>query len=63
MTLPTVIHEQQRLLSLNIHAEPAIELGHLIPGMKLWPLFLALPIALVLSEAIALHGNWTLIIR
>ena len=40
MPLPLAIHEQDRLLSINIHQEPAIDLGHLIPGMKLWPLFL-----------------------
>ena len=40
MPLPTAISEQGRLLSVNIHQEPAIDLGHLIPGMKLWPLFL-----------------------
>lgn len=40
MPMPMAVHDQERLLSLNIHAEPAIELDHLIPGMKLWPLFL-----------------------
>lgn len=40
MPLPHAINEQDRLLSLNIHEEPAIDLGHLIPGMKLWPLYL-----------------------
>ena len=40
MPLPSAISEQSRLLSVNIHQEPAIDLGHLIPGMKLWPLFL-----------------------
>ncbi|MDE8650296.1 2,4'-dihydroxyacetophenone dioxygenase family protein [Novosphingobium sp. H3SJ31-1] len=40
MPLPMAVHTQDRLLSLNIHREPGIDLGHLIPGMKLWPLFL-----------------------
>lgn len=40
MPLPEAIHKQDRLLSLNIHREPGIDLGHLIPGMMLWPLFL-----------------------
>jgi hypothetical protein len=40
MALPEQITHQDRLLTLNIHREPAIDLGHLIPGMKLWPLFL-----------------------
>jgi hypothetical protein len=38
--LPDAINPQDRLLTLNIHNEPAIDLDHLIPGMKLWPLFL-----------------------
>lgn len=40
MALPSQINHQDRLLTLNIHREPAIDLDHLIPGMKLWPLFL-----------------------
>lgn len=40
MPLPSQITHQDRLLSLNIHEQPAIDLDHLIPGMKLWPLFL-----------------------
>lgn len=40
MPFPEAINHQDRLLSLNIHEEPAIDLGHLIPGMKLWPLFI-----------------------
>lgn len=40
MTLPSPINHQDRLLSLNIHQEPAIDLDHLVPGMKLWPLYL-----------------------
>lgn len=40
MPLPAAIQQQDRLLSVNIHEEPGIDLGHLIPGMKLWPLFL-----------------------
>ena len=40
MSLPTAINHQDRLLTLNINREPGIDLDHLIPGMKLWPLFL-----------------------
>jgi 2,4'-dihydroxyacetophenone dioxygenase len=40
MPLPAAMNHQDRLLSVNIHEQPAIDLGHLIPGMKLWPLFL-----------------------
>lgn len=40
MSLPSAINEQDHLLTLNIHTEPAIDLDHLIPGMKLWPLYL-----------------------
>ena len=40
MALPEAIQEQERLLTLNIHKEPGIDLGNLIPGMKLWPLFI-----------------------
>jgi quercetin dioxygenase-like cupin family protein len=40
MVLPSAINPQDRLLTTNIHAEPAIDLDHLIPGMRLWPLFL-----------------------
>jgi hypothetical protein len=35
-----VINHQERLLTLNIHKEPAIDLDYLLPGMKLWPLYL-----------------------
>ena len=40
MPLPEAITHQDRLLSVNIHQEPGIDLDHLIPGMMLWPLFL-----------------------
>jgi 2,4'-dihydroxyacetophenone dioxygenase len=40
MALPDAINEQARLLTLNIHQEPAIDFGHLSPGMKVWPLYL-----------------------
>jgi hypothetical protein len=40
MPLPEALTEQARLLTLNIHENPAIDFGHLAPGMKVWPLFL-----------------------
>jgi len=40
MPLPEAINQQDRLLTLNIHKEPGIDVGHIVPGMKLWPLFL-----------------------
>lgn len=40
MSLPLGLAEQSRLLTLNIHDQPAIDFGHLAPGMKVWPLFL-----------------------
>jgi len=40
MPFPEAIVHQDRLLTLNIHKEPGIDVGHIIPGMKLWPLFL-----------------------
>lgn len=40
MALPQAIMHQDRLLTVNIHKEPGIDFGHMIPGMKLWPLFL-----------------------
>ncbi len=40
MPFPDGILQQDRLLTLNIHEEPGIDVGHIIPGMKLWPLFL-----------------------
>ena len=40
MALPEALNKQARLLTLNIHDEPAIDFDHLYPGMKVWPLFL-----------------------
>lgn len=40
MALPEAINHQDRLLTLNIHKEPGMDVGHLIPGLKLWPLFI-----------------------
>jgi len=40
MALPLAVNDQSGLLTLNINEEPAIDLDHLIPGMKLWPLYL-----------------------
>lgn len=40
MPFPEAILQQDRLLTLNVKEEPGIDVGHLIPGMKLWPLFL-----------------------
>jgi 2,4'-dihydroxyacetophenone dioxygenase len=40
MPLPAAVNHQDRLLTLNIHEEPAIDFDHLVPGLKLWPLFI-----------------------
>lgn len=40
MPLPEAVHEQDRLLSVNIHDEPGIDFGAFFPGMKLWPLYM-----------------------
>jgi len=40
MPLPDAINHQDRLLSVNIHDEPAIDFGAWYPGMKLWPLYI-----------------------
>ena len=52
MAFPEALTEQARLLTLNIHDEPAIDFGHLSPGMKVWPLFLD-----------AEHGIWVFYAR
>lgn len=40
MPLPENINHQDRLLTVNIHENPAIDFDHVYPGMKVWPLFL-----------------------
>lgn len=40
MPLPAAVNHQDRLLSLNIHEEPGVAFDHVVPGLKLWPLFL-----------------------
>lgn len=38
--MSSVATHQDRLLTVNIHKEPGIDLSYVIPGLKLWPLFL-----------------------
>lgn len=40
MALPDAVHQQDRLLSINIHEEPGIDFDQYFPGMMLWPLYL-----------------------
>lgn len=40
MVFPSPINHQDRLLTVNIHEQPGIDLDAIVPGMRLWPLML-----------------------